>query len=215
MLNDIYKNKTKELECRCLLHPTKKRPYLQGDLIDYVADMNVLLSYYNLIDDWNDDKNIISGTYAKILKNECEKVCMKHSKKAKVVKESLKELSNIEKQNIMNPDLPAKCCGKFLGEIFSPFDDEYSERLKALGSALGEFIYILDACIDLKGDIKHKRYNPLTMSSKSEFDDMLNLLMAEVLENYKKLNISNKIIENILYSGIWTKYEIYKQKREK
>lgn len=64
-------------------------------------------------------------------------------------------------------------------------------------------------------DIKHKRYNPLITNSKSEFDDMLNLLLSDCVEKYKNLNISNKIIENILYSGIWTKYEIHKKKGEK
>jgi hypothetical protein len=53
------------------------------------------------------------------------------------------------------------------------------------------------------------------MNSKSEFDDMLNLLMSDVIKNYNELNISNTILENILYSGIWSKYELYKKKEEK
>ena len=44
---------------------------------------------------------------------------------------------------------------------------------------------------------------------------MLNLLLSDSIEKYEKLNISNKIIENILYSGIWTKYELYKKKGRK
>ena len=102
-----------------------------------------------------------------------------------------------------------------MGEIFVPFEDEYADKLRKFGESLGEFVYILDACIDLKKDIKHKRYNPLVTISKLEFDDMLNLLLSDSIEKYKKLNISNKIIENILYSGIWTKYELYKKKGEK
>jgi hypothetical protein len=39
--------------------------------------------------------------------------------------------------------------------------------------------------------------------------------MAECLENYKKLKISNNIIENILYSGIWTKYDLKKCNKRK
>lgn len=217
LLNEIYKEKyeTKELETRCLLHPVKKHKYLQNELINYVSDMNVLLSYYNLIDDWNDDKNIIAGSYAKILKSEVNKIEKKYPSKAGIVKRKLQELSDIEKKNILKPDISAKCCGDFFGEIFAPFEDENAEKLKKLGSSLGEFIYILDACIDLKGDIKYKRYNPLILSSKDKFDDMLNLLMADVIDAYKMLNISNKILENILYSGIWSKYEIYKKKEAK
>lgn len=217
LLNEVYKGKyeTIELEGKCLLHPVKKHKYLKNEMIDYVADMNVLLSYYNLIDDWNDDKNIIAGSYAKVLENEVKKIAKKYPQKEEIVKQKIQELSEIENKNILNADLSAKCCGDFFGEIFAPFEDENSEQLKSLGSTVGKFIYILDACIDLKGDIKHKRYNPLILSSKDKFDDMLNLLMADVVEAYRKLNISNKILENILYSGIWTKYELYKQKEEK
>ena len=89
------------------------------------------------------------------------------------------------------------------------------QKLRNFGNSLGKFIYILDACIDFEKDIKKKRYNPLITNSKTEFDDMLNLLLSDCVEKYKELNISNKIIENILYSGIWTKYEIHKKKGEK
>ena len=190
LLNEIYKERNQELECRCFVHPFKKHNYIKGKFTSYVADMNILLSYYKMIDDWKDDKNIIAISYAKLIKNSFKKVCKKYPKKAEIVNNSLKKLSKIEKKNILNPDMPAKCSGEMFG-------------------------YILDACIDLEKDIKHKKYNPLVTSSKKEFDDMLNLLLADCIEKYKQLNISNTLIENILYSGIWTKYEIYKKKGEK
>ena len=168
-----------------------------------------------MIDDWKDDKNVIAASYAKLIKKNFKRINEKYPKKCENIKGSLEKLSKIEKNNILNPDLPAKCSGELFGEIFIPCEDEYKEKLREFGEALGKFVYILDACIDLKKDIKHKRYNPLVTSSKLEFDDMLNLLLSECIQKYKKLNISNKIIENILYSGIWTKYELYKKKGEK
>ena len=178
LLNEVYKEKNEKLECRCMMHPVHKHTYIKGTFIDYVADMNILLSYYNLLDDWQDDKNVFANCYAKLIKKSFKKVCKKYPKKAQNVQNALK-------------------------------------KLRDFGDALGKFIYILDACIDLEKDIKHKRYNPLITNSKSEFDDMLNLLLSDCVEKYKNLNISNKIIENILYSGIWTKYEIHKKKGEK
>ena len=215
LLNEIYKERNQELECRCFVHPFKKHNYIKGKFTSYVADMNILLSYYKMIDDWKDDKNIIAISYAKLIKNSFKKVCKKYPKKAEIVNNSLKKLSKIEKKNILNPDMPAKCSGEMFGEIFSPYEDEYSEKLRNFGDSIGKFVYILDACIDLEKDIKHKKYNPLVTSSKKKFDDMLNLLLADCIEKYKQLNISNTLIENILYSGIWTKYEIYKKKGEK
>lgn len=215
LLNEVYKEKNTEVECRCITHPIKKHTYIKGKFIDYVADMNVLLSYYKMIDDWKDDKNVVAISYAKLIERYFKKISKKYPKKCENVKRSLEELSKIEEKNILNPDLPSKCSGKLFGEIFVPYEDEYSDKLREFGEALGEFVYILDACIDLEKDIKHKRYNPLVTGSKLEFDDMLNLLLSDCIEKYKKLNISNKIIENILYSGIWTKYELYKKKGEK
>lgn len=215
LLNEIYKENYTKSECRCMMHPVNKHTYIKGQFVNYVADMNILLSYYNVIDDWQDDKNIIAGCYSKLIKKSFKKVCDRYPKKAEIVKNSLNELNNLENKNILNPDLSAQSCGKLFAEIFAPYEDEHEEKLKNFGDSLGKFIYILDACIDFEKDIKKKRYNPLLANSKNEFDDMLNLLLADCVEKYKALNISNKIIENILYSGIWTKYEIHKKKGEK
>ncbi|MBS5863223.1 MAG: hypothetical protein KIC54_00870 [Clostridium sp.] len=215
LLNEVYKEKYTKSECRCMMHPVNKHTYIKGRFVDYVSDMNILLSYYNMIDDWKDDKNILACSYSKLIKKSFKKVCNKYPKKAEIIKASLEELGDIEAKNILSPDAPANCSGKLFGEVFTPYEDEFSEKLRNFGDALGRFIYILDACIDLEKDIKHKKYNPLITYSKAEFDDMLNLLLADCVEKYKELNISNKIIENILYSGIWTKYEIHKKKGEK
>lgn len=215
LLNEVYKENNEKLECRCMMHPVNKHTYINGIFVDYVADMNILLAYYNLLDDWQDDKNVFANCYAKLIKKSFKKICKKYPKKSEIVQNSLKELNDLETENIINPDLSAQCCGKLFGEIFAPFEDEHEEKLRNFGDSLGKFIYILDACIDFEKDIKKKRYNPLITNSKTEFDDMLNLLLADCVEKYKELNISNKIIENILYSGIWTKYEIHKKKGEK
>ena len=215
LLTSLYEAPVTEEHHRCISHPQGKHLMISSSYTDYVADMNILLSYYNLLDDWQDDKNVFANCYAKLIKKSFKKVCKKYPKKAQNVQNALKELNDIETKNIINPDLAAQASGKLFGEIFAPYEDEYEEKLRDFGDALGKFIYILDACIDLEKDIKHKRYNPLITNSKSEFDDMLNLLLSDCVEKYKNLNISNKIIENILYSGIWTKYEIHKKKGEK
>ncbi len=214
LLNEVYKENITRLECRCVIHPMKKHTYIRNDFTTYVADMNILLSYYKMIDNWKDDKSITSVSYAKLIKKSFKTVCEKYFDKSEKIKNSLEKLNEIEKQNVLIPDVPAKYCGEMLGEVFTPKEDEYSKKLREFGNSLGKFIYILDACIDLEGDIKHKRYNPLVASSKLDFEDMLNLLLADCIEKYKELNISNRIIENILYSGIWTKYEM-KKRREK
>ena len=73
----------------------------------------------------------------------------------------------------------------------------------------------MDACMDLKKDIRRKRYNPLILYPSSGYGDMLNLLMADCTSGYEALGITeNKnLIENILFSGIWIKYELTERKK--
>jgi hypothetical protein len=45
--------------------------------------------------------------------------------------------------------------------------------------------------------------------ASDNFSAILNLLMADCTEKYKQLPIDQdkELIENILYSGVWTRYE--------
>ena len=213
-LSALYKTDNKLLDERCIIHPLKPHEYWQNEMTNYAADMNVVLAYYNLLDDWEDDKNIISLSASKLFKREYKRIEELYPSQCTAISNCITELSEIEKSGELNPDIPAKCFGKLMGEIFVLKEDEYAQRLRNFGTSLGKFIYIMDACMDLKSDIKNERYNPLFMSSSEDFYDILNLLMAECSENYKQLPINQdkELIENILYSGVWTKYEAEKNK---
>ena len=50
----------------CSVHPTKKRTLRTNEITEYAAAMNILLAYYNLIDDWKDDKSLPKKTYAQL-----------------------------------------------------------------------------------------------------------------------------------------------------
>ncbi|MGB4660044.1 MAG: DUF5685 family protein, partial [Mobilitalea sp.] len=181
---------------------------------NYAADMNVALAYYNFLDDWTDDKKILSLCEAKMFEHEIKKIEAHYPSQCCSISKNLNELFNIEKSGELNPDIPANCFGKLMGEIFVLKEDEYSENLRSFGNSIGKFIYIMDACLDLKADIKNERYNPMVAISSKNFSDVLNLLMADCIEKYNQLPVSQykKIVENILYSGIWTKYEAEKKK---
>ena len=51
LLTGLYECETKEEEHYCFLHPGKKHKCLRNKYTKYCADMNVLLAYYNLLDD--------------------------------------------------------------------------------------------------------------------------------------------------------------------
>jgi len=216
VLSSIYNNEKTEGEERCVAHPIKAHKYWQNKITEYAADMNIVLAYYNFLDDWEDDSKIISYGEAKFFENDYNKAEKKYPQKCSYIKNQLDELSNIERRGVMNPDIPGKIFGNILGEVFSYNKDEYEEDLRAFGNSLGEFIYIMDAVLDFKKDLKKERYNPLVGTPTKNFKDILNILMHETVENYKKLPIEQDkdIIENVLYLGVWTQFEIAKMKNK-
>jgi hypothetical protein len=213
-LSALYKSDAPVKTGRCFIHPWKEHEYWQNEITDYAADMNLLLAYYNFLDDWADDRKILSLCAAKLFEQRAKLITVRYPNQSSVIGECLHELFRIEKSGEPNPDIPANCFGKLMGEIFVFQEDEYADTLRIFGKSLGKFIYIMDACLDLKADIKKERYNPLYTTSSANFIDILNLLMADCTEKYQQLPIDRdrKLIDNILYSGVWTKYEIEKRK---
>ena len=55
LLMSLYEPEEKSGPNACMLHPIKKRPWVDNKYIRYAADMNVVLAYYNLLDDWQDE----------------------------------------------------------------------------------------------------------------------------------------------------------------
>ncbi len=212
-LTAIYKPNTAMEDGRCLAHPFKPRRHWRNEITDYAADMNLLLAYYNLLDDWADERKVLSLGIAKLFQRQYNQIVARYPKQYAVINDCLNELSGIEKSGELNPDIPAECFGNLMGEIFVRQEDEYAENLRSFGKALGKFIYIMDACLDLKADIKKERYNPLIAVPSGNFRDILNLLMGGCVEKYKLLPIheDKNLIDNILYSGVWTRYEAAKQ----
>lgn len=208
ILSELYENGTLKKE-RCLPHPFSAHEYLESDIIDYVADMNLLLYYINLLDDWQDDKSISSLAKSRIFERNIQNIRERHPEEFDLVFESLSELSAAEKRGEQCPDIPASAFGKLLGNILSFKKDEYSESLFDFGNALGKFIYIQDACVDFEKDLKKEKYNPLTTVRVSDFEDILKVLAADCAKKLELIPVikDDNIVKNIIYSGVWTRYE--------
>lgn len=66
LLTGLYELPNEKTKFTCAPHPTQKRIAWINDATKYAADMNLILAYHNLIDDWNDDR---SYTKKRICKN--------------------------------------------------------------------------------------------------------------------------------------------------
>ena len=57
LLTSLYEKDNRQEEFRCVVHPLKKQKMLVNEITEYAADMNIILTYYKLLDDWQDEKS--------------------------------------------------------------------------------------------------------------------------------------------------------------
>ncbi|MDD3428594.1 MAG: DUF5685 family protein [Oscillospiraceae bacterium] len=217
ILSDVYDIPLEPEDGRCIIHPTKALAYAANDITAYAADMNVALAYYKCLDDWNDEKNIVKLSEAKLMAQANKRISQQYPRQCLNIASCIYELANIEKAGITNPDIPAKCFGRLMGELFVWKEDEYAQILRTLGDRLGRFIYMMDAVMDLREDIQKERYNPLVSLTDVDYKILLSVIMAECVDAYHKLPITKngEMLENILYCGVWSKFEAAQEEKGK
>ena len=74
LLTGLYEFEEEKGSFTCAIHPLKKRDSIQSEITDYAAHMNVILAYYNLVDDWKDEKKLTRLGYARLLEGKNKKI---------------------------------------------------------------------------------------------------------------------------------------------
>ena len=222
LLTGLYEGKEYLALRRCVLHPAGRHLSVQNPYIDYAADMTVLLAYHNLMDDWRDDRNTFSLAAAGLLKRQCTALETKYPRQWKAAQREIRRLHGYEQAESAGLDGAAGCMGALLGEILVWREDQWERPLRAMGFYLGKFVYLMDAYEDLPQDERRGRYNPL-LSEKGRpdfeewFAQVLTMMMAGCAGEFERLPILKDvaILRNILYAGVWVRYDGMKKKREK
>lgn len=222
LLSGLYEDDTKTVMRHCVIHHVKKHGEISNEYTDYAAAMNILLSYYKLKDNWDDDRSLKSNICAGLLKKAFKKAASKFPKQAGIIEDYISGQSECEKSHENNIDTVSSYTGKMLGGIFAMKDDIWKEDLYRMGFFLGKYIYIMDAFDDIDKDIKNESYNPLIpRRNDGDFNEycknILTITAAESARAFECLPIIDNIdiLRNIMYAGIWTKYNIIIQKRDK
>ena len=220
LLSGLYEPKTYKGTTRCILHPVRKQPVRKNVMTEYCADMNILLTYYKCLDDWNDDRKYVKLGYARLLEGKNNRLLKLYPDKAKRIVELLDALSALEKQGETDIDRMSGVFGHIMEEILAYRQDEWEKSLRRIGFYLGKFIYLLDAYDDVEEDVKNKDYNPFaekyTMEGfEGEVRQILMMMMAETCREFEKLPIIKygDILRNILYSGVWCRFEEVSRRR--
>lgn len=216
----LYEPEEEENRNACLMHPVKRRSWIDNEYIRYCADMNVALSYYNCLDDWEDDCKQSAHLMAAELKTHLPAIESRWPRQCKAIREALEELHRLEVENCPNPDEPAAAFGNLMAQLLVVREDHWQEELSQMGFALGRFIYLLDAMLDYDRDKRRGKYNPFLAAGNEkdwpQWEQYLVLAMARCTESYEKLPLlqDKALLDNILYSGVWINYRAKQKKQE-
>ena len=220
LLTSLYGEKTEYEKKRCVMHPARPVACCQNPAMEYAADMNLLLAYQNLLDDWKDDRDFRKLFFAAVLKKKYAAVKKKYPRQVRALAVYLKKLDACERRKSRDLDEAAGLTGEMLKEIFIWKEDVWKEPLGRMGFYLGKFFYLMDAYEDLEHDKKAGTYNPLLgLEEEKGFDDIcqyiLNLMMADCSRAFEYLPVIRykEILRNILYSGVWIRFVENRRKR--
>lgn len=218
---------------RCIVHPAKKRTIIYGNKeIDYAADILLLLAYYKLKDDYQDESSKKAAIGSMLMKGTFRRLLDAVPGKCSYVEEQLGELSRLEQEKCASIDRSAEPFAKLMEEVFDypawkdeKDKEELSQAFRKIGYHLGKWIYLIDAYDDIDENLKKNTFNPLIiqfeLNSKSEtvseFKDRIRervemnlvLYLAEIAKScsYLKFEKNQGLIENILYFGLMRKTE--------
>ena len=213
LLSSLYESQTETRMHRCKVHPVKKQFMLTNEITSYAAAMNVLLAYYHMEDDWNDEHKVSSLMTKSLIYRKAERISEQYPRQSGGIRKCLRELDECEKEGSTDIDRTAGCFGHLMEELFVYREDIWEKNLRRMGFFLGKFIYLMDAYEDLPEDIEKGRYNPLKQLYEQEdyeerMQQILCMMIAESTAEFERLPclVDVDILRNILYDGVWSRY---------
>lgn len=214
LLSGLYEPEEIRGACRCIAHPQEKHETRVNELTEYVADMNVLFALYKCRDDWEDERKLSKALYGRLLERKSGRLRDQYAEKIRAIALLMQTFSEKEQGGDADIDTMSGLFGQVMAEVMCPREDEWSANLRRLGFFLGKFIYICDAYEDVERDIRKGTFNPLKARfGEPDFEEqsreILTMMISECCREFEKLPILEnvEILRNILYSGVWTRYE--------
>ena len=212
LLMSLYEPEEERGALRCAAHPLRRREWVDNEYVRYSADMNVALSYYNLLDDYEDDGKRAAKWLASSFEKKLAAIEVAYPRQCRAIRDCIIRLHELEKANCPNPDEPAACFGHLMAELLVYQEDLWASTLRQLGFHLGRFIYMADAAIDYRTDKRKNKYNPFLAMGTGEdwarWEEYLVLAMARCTAAFEKLPLvqDKALLDNILYSGVWVNF---------
>lgn len=229
LLSALYEPETQRSRGRCAAHPLRERPRAANEFVDYAADMTAVLAYYNLEDNWQDERDRRSHFLAGRLAGYLPDLCERWPAPCAAVEKELAALNELETAGSADLDALCGCFGRLLGAVLCPRgEDVWAPVLGQLGRGLGGFIYLMDAYDDLEKDKKRGSFNALAPLAAAlppaAFEERCHTLLTEQMavcaEAFGLLPVlkdtpEGALLYNVIYSGVWGRYALRRAARER
>lgn len=199
---------------RCAFNPLKKCNYCKDDsAIDMPAAAAMIMLYYKILDNIADEHGVKKMGY-RVLKpiftRAHKKAAEKYPQIETAVAEYITAQNALEKAECSSIDAAADPTAVVMEKILSLCSDDQSQKrvLSRVGYCLGRYIYLLDAAVDLKNDIKNGSYNVLKYAHdenvKGRIKQQLYFCINEASKAFELLDIKKykHILGNIIYLGL-------------
>ncbi|MCR4641368.1 MAG: DUF5685 family protein [Lachnospiraceae bacterium] len=203
-LSSLHGLKAKKRKCRCVVHPAVKHTELITEASLYAADMNILLSWYHLLDDVQDDGSKKAAAASRLFHKAFLELEKRYPLQSAGIAREMRRLSAAEK-NAASLMEAASCFGRLMIWLFRWKPYPLQHEVDGLAFHLGRFIYICDAWEDREEDEKKGRFNPLEGDAEAVLLDEI----ARACWYFEKLPCPDHldILRNILYAGVWNRYD--------
>lgn len=211
--------KTRCVPARCGFKPLKKpEPVAESNAaIDFAADANIALAYNKLFDDIADEhgaKRIRAYTGKIVLYADYKKAKRQNGEMCLAIENGMAKLNELEKANEPCIDAPAAAFAEIMRGIAmcAPIESiSVKKAFAAMCSALGRWVYLIDAWDDRAKDKENGSYNPFNIAlngaDEKELCERAEIMLFNSLKEAEEAYMllrpldDGAIIENILING--------------
>jgi len=199
----------------CVYNGKRKVVVTPDELSLKMADMAVMLVYYNAADDVTDGKK--SRIFIKWRLAARKRAAAKRLPEIdRLMKESFARLNELERQKCESIDMVADCFASLMRDITRQFL-KTDKAIDDFTYNLGRLVYLMDAVDDVEKDCKENRYNVLLLNygdcakkqdylakNMDELSFLLGSTYNKMVGSYNEMNIvmCEGALSNTVYLGI-------------
>ena len=193
-------------KARCPFSIYKRVNYRDNiELLNKMSNINYILSYHKVLDDIYDDKSIKARIVEKLMRRKYNVLKETYAQTVKSVTDGMKKIreteSSYEYVSVYDSALPFGLLleNAMAGCLQNSIDDQI---FSMLCKHLGMWIYVIDACVDLKKDLKHDKYNPLRSGNDGDnIDDIIATRKEEIVSFLMSCKLSMQQLIELLSCG--------------